>query len=36
MLSVKQDKEISLFSKSSKWEHLSEFEDMISDSSDKD
>ena len=36
MLNVKQDKEISLFSKSSKWEHLSDFEDMISDSSDKD
>ena len=35
-LSVIQEKEINLFSKSSKWEHLSEFEDMISDSSHND
>ena len=36
MLSVIQKEEISLFSASSKWEHLSGFEDMISDSSDND
>ena len=34
MLSVIQEEEISLFSECSKWEHLSEFEDMITDSSD--
>ena len=33
MLSVIQDKEVNLFSESSKWEHSSEFEDMISASS---
>ena len=36
MLSVIQEEEISLFSESSEWEHLSELEDMISDSSDND
>ena len=36
MLSVIQEEVISLFSESSEWEHLSEIEDMISDSSDND
>ena len=36
MLSVIEEEEISLFSESGEWEHLSEFEDMISDSSDND
>ena len=37
MLSViKEEEEISLFGERSEWEHLSEFEDMISDSSDND
>ena len=36
MLSVIQDKEVNLFSRSSKWEHSSEFEDMISASSDNE
>ena len=36
MLSVILEEEISFFSQSSKWEHLSEFENMISDSSDND
>ena len=35
-ISVIQEEEISLFSESSEWEHLSEFEDIISDSSDND
>ena len=34
MLIVIQEREISLFSESSEWEHLSQFEDMISASSD--
>ena len=34
MLIVIQEREISLFSESSEWEHLSQFEDMISVSSD--
>ena len=36
MLSVTQEEEISLFSESSEWEHLSEFEDIICDSSNND
>ena len=36
MLSVIQEEEISLFTKSSEWEYLSEFEGMISDASDDD
>ena len=36
MLSVIQDKEVNLFSWSSKWKHSSEFEDMISASSDNE
>ena len=36
MLSVIKEEEISLFSERSEWEHLSEFEDMISDSSDNE
>ena len=36
ILSVIQEEEIYLFSESSEWEHLSGFEDMITDSSDND
>ena len=36
MLSVIKGEKISLFSERSEWDHLSEFEDMISDSSDND
>ena len=36
MLSIIKEEEISLFSERSEWEHLSEFEDMLSDSSDND
>ena len=36
MLSIIQEDKISLFRESSEWEHLSEFDDMISDSSDND
>ena len=31
-----KEEEISLFSESSEWEHLSDFEDMISDLSDNE
>ena len=36
MLSVIQEEEISLFSESSEWKHLPEFQDMIGDSRDND